>query len=486
MSEPDRLAPGDIVVDRYRITAKLGAGGFGATYSAHDLESNQLVAVKALDLAHVNDWKSVELFRREAAVLRALDHPQIPDYIDFVDIETNRAGYLIQTLAPGQSLARHLSDGRRFSQEECLDIARQTLAILAYLHGQSPPMVHRDVKPANLILDAGGKVHLVDFGAVRELIDDGRSGSTMVGTLGYMAPEQLQGEASPTSDIYALGMTLVHLVTRTDPAMLPKRRLKPDFSNAHVEPAFAFVLDKMLEAVPEDRLSSAAEALELLGATSVVHVSDVVPSDGLDELVQQRNLARAEEERERQRMLVERRAEVARKRAEQRPSTVIRSSEAGLTLDYHPALSERLYTSRMVAVVVGMALFVALFGLIALGYVQDWHPAVLANVAVWAALGGFGGLYWALGTMFSVRREVVCLRINPQGNFMVYRNERRPLAYGHKHELEVDVWAPDADSEFGSARICVQGTTFQYDFERLSEADIAVFRQFIESAGLPS
>ncbi|MDP6944917.1 MAG: protein kinase, partial [Myxococcota bacterium] len=107
-----------LVAGRYRLERLLGQGGFGSTYAARDLQSDEWVAVKALDLRHVKDWKAVELFEREGRVLAQLDHPGIPRYVEFVAVEGDHAGYLVQELAAGQSLDTRLERGQRFTHEE--------------------------------------------------------------------------------------------------------------------------------------------------------------------------------------------------------------------------------------------------------------------------------------------------------------------------------------------------------------------------------
>lgn len=469
--------PGELIADRYRITAVLGHGGFASTFAAHDLEHNQLVAVKALSLEHIDNWKSVDLFRREANVLRGLDHPQIPRYIDFVDVEADHAGYLVQALAPGTSLSTLLGQGRKFSGAECLDIGRQVLRILDYLGSQHPPVVHRDIKPANLILDESGEVRLVDFGAVRELATHTVSGSTMVGTLGYMAPEQLSGEATRASDIYGLGMTLVHLLTGTSPTSLPKKRLKPDFASAaSVDPAFELVLSRMLEAVPEDRIGSAAAALELLGDTSIVAVPHADARDEIDSLVLSRDSARAEEARQRQAAVVARRAAIARRRAEHRAVTELTTTDGNITLSYAPLLRDRLRNGRGLAIVGGFGIGVACVAVIVFGILQGWHVAIIANLAIWLSLFGGTGVWWASFTLFKIRP--ISITLNPQGNFMVYRREGKALAYGHAGELDLTVCPANPDEEFGSA--VVSAGSFNYVAPRLTTRDVATFQQFRE------
>lgn len=259
---------GEIVAQRYRIVNTLGQGGSGTTYKAEDLQSGQRVALKVLSLRQMADWKAIELFEREARVLAQLNHPAIARYLDYFHVDTpqDRSFYIAQQLAPGQSLAMLVQKGWRASQEEVRYIAIQILDILVYLHELTPPVIHRDIKPQNIIRQENGRVFLVDFGAVQDTYyNTFMRGSTVVGTYGYMAPEQFRGQAVPATDLYGLGATLLFLLTHRSPADLPTDELKIDFrSRVQIPEAFADWLEKMLEPDVEDRFGSAKEALTVL------------------------------------------------------------------------------------------------------------------------------------------------------------------------------------------------------------------------------
>ena len=154
-----------IINDRYSILNKLGQGGSSITYTAIDQETEQQVAIKALSLTGLDNWKKIELFEREAKILQQLDHPAIPKYIDYFQIETETEVdfYIVQELAPGQSLAHLVSQGWLPDEKIVKDIAEQILAILVYLQQLTPSVIHRDIKPQNIIyqLDTG-KLYLVD------------------------------------------------------------------------------------------------------------------------------------------------------------------------------------------------------------------------------------------------------------------------------------------------------------------------------------
>lgn len=263
-----RHQPGDLIAERYQIIDTLGQGGVGITYEAEDLQTQQRVALKALSLRRMTDWKTLELFEREARTLEQLDHPAIPHYLDSfeADIEGERTFYIVQQLAPGQSLAVLAAEGWRPTEAEAIDIATQILEILSYLHALTPLAVHRDIKPQNIICQPDGQIVLVDFGAVQDAYHHTlAAGSTVVGTFGYMAPEQFRGQSCPATDLYGLGATLIALMTGKEPADLPQQNLKLQFRR-HLRSSrrLSKWLEQMLEPAVEDRFQSADEALAAL------------------------------------------------------------------------------------------------------------------------------------------------------------------------------------------------------------------------------
>jgi serine/threonine protein kinase len=256
---------GETIAERYRILKPLGKGGSGMTYEAEDLNTGQRVALKALSLRHSRDWKQLELFEREADILKQLNHPAIPSYLDYVQVDTveDRAFYIAQELAEGKSLAERVAQGWRTTEQEVRKIAAQILDILIYLHAFDPPVIHRDIKPQNVILSDNGKISLVDFGAVQSTYRSSQvRSSTVVGTYGYMAPEQFRGQALPATDLYGLGTTLLFLLTHRSPSDLPQERLRIHFrKRVQVSDPLAEWLEKLLEPDVEDRFASAQAAL---------------------------------------------------------------------------------------------------------------------------------------------------------------------------------------------------------------------------------
>jgi hypothetical protein len=265
-----------LIAGRFRILAVIAQTERGRTYLAADEDGNR-VALKELVFATVPDGQRLEAFHREVKTLQDLDHPNVPKVVDV--FQTGRAVgtrlYLAQEFVAGDSLAKELTSAR-YTESRARHVAREVLSTLAYLHSRS--LIHRDVKPANLIERADGTIALVDFDAVRELRSSRTYRSTLVGTFGYAPIEQLGGTVDPTSDLYALGATLLHLLTGREPREL----YRPDFSFdlAQVEnvgPALRAYLLRLVARNPAERFSSATEALDHL---DILERSGVLPALG--------------------------------------------------------------------------------------------------------------------------------------------------------------------------------------------------------------
>jgi serine/threonine protein kinase len=221
--------------NKYTIQDKLGRGGSGITYTALDTNNNEKVAIKVLSLSKLDNWKKIELFERESKILQQLNHPSIPKYIDYFQKETadNIDFCIVQQLAPGQSLATLIKNGWQPNEIIVKEIAEKVLDILVYLQSLNPPIIHRDIKPQNIIYQPDtGELFLVDFGAVKHTYHNTVMASTVVGTYGYMAPEQFRGQALLSTDLYGLGCTLLFLFTGKSPAELPQKKLKIKFNSA--------------------------------------------------------------------------------------------------------------------------------------------------------------------------------------------------------------------------------------------------------------
>jgi hypothetical protein len=251
---------------RYDLFETLGRGAFAVTYRGRDRQTGQECVVKEVLYRKIEDPKVLELLEREARVLAHLRHSRIPRFIEFFSerVEGETRLYLVQGYVDGRSLAQLAQDGRHFTEPEVVRITLEVARILAYLHQLHPPIVHRDVKPGNVVLDSGGQAWLVDFGAVRDRIlheirTEGEE-ATVVGTYGYMPFEQFQGRALPATDVYALGMTVVFLLSHKQPHEIEavSGRLELD---AHVRASRPLrrVIRRMIQTRPEDRYPSAVE-----------------------------------------------------------------------------------------------------------------------------------------------------------------------------------------------------------------------------------
>ncbi|WP_445242518.1 serine/threonine protein kinase [Microcoleus vaginatus] len=227
-----------ILAERYEVHRQLGKQTGRQTLLARDLQTQELVVIKQLFLGSDCEWQDLKLFEREAETLKALSHPSIPRYLDYLEIdEPDSKGFaLVQTYVEGKTLEEHLRSGRTFSESEVKELAKSLLEILIYLHEQDPPVIHRDIKPSNILLHSRsahsvGQVYLVDFGSVQNQAAKFGGTITVVGTYGYMAPEQFGGRSVPASDLYGLGATLIYLVTGLHPTELSQQDLRIQFAD---------------------------------------------------------------------------------------------------------------------------------------------------------------------------------------------------------------------------------------------------------------
>lgn len=248
---------------RYQIMESLGQGGQGCTYRGIDRDTHRDVAIKVVSLKSMRAWKAFDLFEREVEVLKSLDHPGIPKYFDNYASEQSGDFFLVMELIPGTSLQQYVSGEKRMKPKQVRDLLLQALDILDYLHCLAPPILHRDVKPSNFVLRPNGKLALVDFGGVRHVVrTDGAS--TVVGTFGYMAPEQLHGDATAATDLYGLGATIVALATGIRGEDLPHDGLAIDLAALPIPAKLAPALTAMLQPEPGKRLRSVAAVRKVL------------------------------------------------------------------------------------------------------------------------------------------------------------------------------------------------------------------------------
>jgi serine/threonine protein kinase len=259
---PMNDAPGSFRDGRYRVVRVLGEGSQATTFEAVDQRGGKLVAVKRFRVRGARSWKEVELAEREARVLAALSHPSLPHYVEH--FEEGGELFLVTEKIEGESLAELQRRGTSFGERDVVRLLRDASAALDYLHGRAPPIIHRDLKPGNVIRRPDGSFAFIDFGAVRDKMKP-EGGSTVVGTFGYMAPEQFQGRALPASDVYAVGVTALALLTGREPEHLPHRGLAIDvpaaLAGSRVSPALAGALSAMVEPDPDRRAQAIAPVL---------------------------------------------------------------------------------------------------------------------------------------------------------------------------------------------------------------------------------
>jgi serine/threonine protein kinase len=262
--------PGESFGDRYQIEQQLGKRAGRHTLLARDLQTQTLVVIKRLSFGEDFVWEDLKLFEREAATLKNLSHASIPRYLDYFDLDlpSGKGFALVQTYIPAKSLDEHVKAGRTFSEAEMVELATALLEILRYLHERSPSVIHRDIKPSNILLgdrtgNSVGPVYLVDFGSVQAAPAGGTI--TVVGTYGYMPPEQFGDRAVPASDLYSLGATLIYLATGRHPADLPQVDQRLQFETvAQLSPGLAQWLRRMIQPSLSQRFTSARQALNAL------------------------------------------------------------------------------------------------------------------------------------------------------------------------------------------------------------------------------
>ncbi len=241
-----------LLMGRYHILAQVGKGGFSAVYKAEDRRlNNQYVAIKAITLSGLKPHEIIEAteaFNREMQLLSDLKHPNLPRiYNHFADKE---CWYLVMDFIEGITLEKHLEtmpDGR-LPVGEVLELGLLLCSVLEYLHSRQPPIIFRDLKPANIMLKPEGRIALIDFGIARRF-KSGQVKDTMpFGSPGYAAPEQYgKAQTTPRTDIYGLGVILHQLLTGDDPSQAPFRfaplRLHDQSLSAALEPLILQMVD---------------------------------------------------------------------------------------------------------------------------------------------------------------------------------------------------------------------------------------------------
>ena len=252
------------LLGHYHNLEKIGHGAQATMLKALD-KADHPVAIKLFEYQKASEWKEFELFEREISVLKDLDIHGVPKYIE--TIKADNCIYLVEEYIDALSLEKQLNKGRIFSVDECVFILKNIAKILQLLGNRIPPIVHRDIKPANILADEQLNVYLVDFGVVANTVQT--ISMTFAGTAGYVAPEQLYGKTTPASDIFSLGATMLHLVTRVAPCDMKLKGFLPDFDKyipSSVPGWFSDLIIKMMSPDPESRPQNGDALVKLIEA----------------------------------------------------------------------------------------------------------------------------------------------------------------------------------------------------------------------------
>ena len=251
---------GTVIDGKYEILREIGRGGMSVVYLAMDTHLNKQWAVKEIRKkgSGRNDEIVVNSLLAEANMMKRLDHPALPRIVDIID--NGITIYVVMDYIEGESLDKILNEYGTQSEEKVIEWAMQIADALSYLHGQKPPIIYRDMKPANVMLKPEGNIKIIDFGIAREYKEQSLADTTVLGTKGYAPPEQYSGQTDPRSDIYALGMTMHHLLTGADPrsgeAYVPVRQWNPALSEG-----IEVIIDKCVQPAAEHRYQNCADLM---------------------------------------------------------------------------------------------------------------------------------------------------------------------------------------------------------------------------------
>jgi len=266
-----QLAANTVLNGRYEIVRRIGGGGMGAVYLAKDRNLGDAPrAVKEMVESHLDPGqheKAIGDFKRESLLLTALEHPSIPTIYDYFYDDALSRFYLVMKYISGGDLASRMraAVGGRIDEKTVTDWGMQVADVLDYLHSRPKPIIYRDLKPANLMIDGNtGRVMLIDFGIARWVTQQ-EKGVTAVGTMGYAPPELFSGRVQPASDVYSLGATMFHLLTGSDPQDNPllifdfSKNPRPRQIQPSISSEMEHILMRTVEYKPEDRYRTAGE-----------------------------------------------------------------------------------------------------------------------------------------------------------------------------------------------------------------------------------
>ncbi len=257
------LRPQALLVGRYRILRRVGQGGMGAVYEAEDLRlPGKRWAVKEMSDAAITDpaerADALDAFDREAHFLSSLSHANLPKVMD--SFASDGKQYLVMEFVDGQTLEELVAAGGPLPTGMVVSLGADLCGVLDYLHRRQPPIIFRDLKPGNIMIDSQGNIKLIDFGIARLFTPGKQRDTVSLGTKGYAAPEQYgKGQTDARSDVYALGATLHFLLTGRDPADDPFNFPPVRALNGAVSPALEAVVAQAVRGAPAERWQSARE-----------------------------------------------------------------------------------------------------------------------------------------------------------------------------------------------------------------------------------
>lgn len=259
------LEIGSLIDGKYKILNKVGQGGMSVVYLAMNEKANKQWAIKEVRKDGIKDFEIVKQgLVVETDLLKKLSHPSLPSIIDV--IEGPDTFLIVMDYIQGNPLSKALEEYGAQPQEYVIEWAKQLCDVLEYLHTRTPPIIYRDMKPANIMLKPDGNICLIDFGTAREFKEKNLADTTCLGTVGYAAPEQFggMGQTDARTDIYCLGATLYHLVTGRNPCdppyeILPIRQVNPALSSG-----LERIIQKCTQRNPDDRYQSCAELMYAL------------------------------------------------------------------------------------------------------------------------------------------------------------------------------------------------------------------------------
>lgn len=251
---------GSVIDGKYEILTEIGHGGMSVVYLAMDTHLNKQWAVKEIRKKGngKNDEVVVNSLLAEANLMKRLDHPSLPRIVDIID--NGITIFVVMDYIEGESLDKILAEYGAQPEELVIGWAKQLCDALSYLHSQKPPIIYRDMKPANVMLKPEGNIKIIDFGIAREYKELSLADTTVLGTKGYAPPEQYSGQTDARSDIYALGMTMHHLLTgiapRTGETYAPVRMWNPEVSEG-----MEMIIDKCVQPAAEHRYQNCQDLL---------------------------------------------------------------------------------------------------------------------------------------------------------------------------------------------------------------------------------